>query len=191
MTRGLSTAALAAVQGEVVTRSVAVELLYSSAPVRFAGTPFDIAIGGATFFGVGALGGVSAVEESAELRAYGMTVGLSGCPRDMVAVALTESYQGRRATVWEVLFDANGLPVADPLVIFRGRMDQMDIALGETATINVRLENRLADWERPRIRRYTAEDQRAAWPADKFFDFVPATTEKELIWPNRTFFERR
>ena len=87
--------------------------------------------------------------------------------------------------------NAAGQPIADPIIIFRGRMDLMEISLGEEGVVRVRLENRLADWERPRVRRYTAEDQEAEHPGDLGFRFLSVTTEKELIWPNRTFFERQ
>lgn len=187
MSRQLTTAALAAVQGEVVERTIAVELLFSSGAVRYSGAPFDMTIDGNLFLGVGMLGRVAAVEESAELQSYGLTVGLSGIPRDVVAIALTEKYQGRRATVWEVPL-SGGAVIASPIVIFRGRMDQMDIALGEVGEVTVRLENRLADWSRPRAARYTHEDQIARHPGDMGLNFVSATTEKELIWPARTFF---
>lgn len=188
MTRGLTAAALAAATADVVTRTLAVELDFPAGMVRYAGCPQDVVIGGATFAGVGALGSVSAAEESAELRAYGLTVALTGIPRDLVAVALQQAYQGRRATVWDVVLADSGQPVADPIIIFRGRMDTMEVALDETATVRVRLENRLTDWDRPRVRRYTNEDQQARHPGDRGLEFVSATSEKELIWPARTFF---
>lgn len=191
MTRGLAAPALATVQGEVVARTMAVELDFPAGIVRWCGGALDLIIGGNLFFGVGAFGSVTAVEEGAELRSYGLTVQLAGIPRDMIALALGQAYQGRRATVWEVPLGPADIPVEDPFIIFRGRMDQMEISLGQDATVRVRLENRLADWERPRVRRYTAEDQEREFPGDLAFRFVPATAEKEIIWPNRTFFLRQ
>lgn len=188
MSRGLTTAATTAVTGEVVTRTTAVEMDFASGMVRLNGSPYTLTIGGETFLGVGMLGQISAAEEGAELRAYGMTVTLSGIPRDMVPIALASNYQGRRATVWEVPLDgATAAAVADPVVVFRGRMDTMEISIGQTATVAVHLENRLADWERPRIRRYTDEDQKAVWPADEGFGFVSTVAEKEIVWPARTY----
>lgn len=191
MSRGLAAPALAAVRGEVVSRTMAAELDFPAGFVRYSGAPMDLVIGGNLFFGVGMLGAISVVDESAELRSYGVTLQLSGIPRDLVSVALTQAYQGRRATVWEVPLDANHQPIADPIVVFRGRMDQMEIGLGEEGVVRMRLENRLADWERPRVRRYTAEDQEREHPGDLAFRFLPTVAEKEIIWPNRTFFERQ
>lgn len=184
--RTLSTAVQAAIQAETVSRTVAVEMDFPSGMVRVNGSPTDFQILGNTYLGIGGLGAISTAEESAELRAYGLTLALSGVPRDMVAVALGQAYQGRRVTVWEVLFNTTSWAVlADPVIVFRGRMDTMDVKLGEMATIVVKAENRLADWERPRIRRYTNEDQQQAFPGDQGFRFVSATAEKEIIWPGK------
>lgn len=190
-TYGLS-GALAASLREGVLRTLAVALDFPSGIARFNSSPADIVIGGQTFLGVGAMGSISAAEEGVELRAYGMTVGLTGVPRDAIALALGQAYQGRGGTVWEVPLDpATWQPVSDPIVIFRGRMDQMDITLGERAEVTVRLENRLTDWERPKLRRYTDADQRRRDPSDGSFRFLPATTEKEIVWPARSFWEQR
>jgi hypothetical protein len=190
MSRGLTPDALSATAAEVVDRTAAVELDFPSGIVRYTGAPYPISIRGNEFLGVGVLGSISVAEESAELQSYGMTLTLSGIPRDSVAVALTQAYQGRRATVWEVpLNPATGKPVDAPIVIFRGRMDQMNVELGTEGKVVLKLENRLADWERPRIRRYTNEDQQRVHPGDKGFAYVSATAEKELVWPTKAAFE--
>jgi hypothetical protein len=175
------------VQAEVVTRILAVELDFPSAFVRLNGSPVSVWIGGIEFLGVGQLGTVSAVEESVDLAAYGLTLQLSGIPRDAMVTSLAENYQGRAARVWEVPLDASWQVVPDPVLIFRGRMDQMNVRLGTEAAVEVKLENRLRDWERPRVRRYTSEDQKRLYPADLGFEFVAAAADKEIIWPSRSF----
>lgn len=187
MTRGIGTAGLAAVQDEVVTRTTAVELLCASGPLRFNGSLETLVIAGNSFAGVGLLGGISTVSEAADLQSAGITVTLAGVPRDAVAIAMTEAYQGRAATVWEVLLDSDTGLMIEAVVIFRGRMDQMNIRLGETATVEVSLEDRLTDMDRPALRRYTREDQQRQFPGDQGFDFVPAVVERDIIWPSRSF----
>ena len=190
MTREITTAVASAVAAEQVARTVAVELDFPSGISRWNASPASIPIGDHLFLGVGQLGTISVTEESAELRAYGLTLQLSGIPRDVVALGLLRGFQGRPGTVWEVPLNRTTFtPIDRPVVIFRGRMDTLDVQLGDTATVTVTLENRLADWDRPRIRRYTDEDQQAAHPGDTGFRFVPATTEKEIVWPGREFFE--
>jgi hypothetical protein len=188
MSRDLSDAAIDASSAEVVLRTVAAELDFSSGVVRVNGSPASVIIGGQEFFGVGGLGSISQVDESTELKAYGLTMTLSGVPRDMIGTAVAENYQGRRATLWEVILDRETWAViADPIVFFRGRMSQMNVDLGTTATVELVVENRLARWETPKIRRYTDEDQQRAHPGDKGLAFVASTTEKTLIWPARSF----
>lgn len=189
MSRNLTSAVDSAIQQERVMRTCAVELLFADgSALRACGAPVDLAFGGLTFFGVGALGGVSQVQESTELRSYGLTLTLAGVPRDAVSLAMGVHYQGRPGTVWEVVLDATThQPLANPIVVFRGRMDQMIVKMAETATIGVTMTNRLADWDRPRLRRYTDEDQRRSFPGDDGFRFVSATAEKEIVWPSKGF----
>lgn len=190
MTRNLTSAVAGAVQGEQVARTVAVALDFPSGIARFNSSPTDITFGGATYLGVGILGSVSVTEESAELRAYGLTITLSGIPRDAFALALLQGYQGRRGSVWEVPLNPTTFAVlANPVLIFRGRMDTMQIGLGANAAVTVALENRLTDWDRPRMSRYTDEDQQAAQPGDTGFRFVSAMAEREIIWPGRAALE--
>lgn len=171
-----------AIAAEVVARTVAVELDFPSGAVRWTGAHTDIVIDGNTFSGLGTLGSVSVVEESAALRAFGMVTQVSGVPRDVITLALDEAYQGREGTVWEVpLQQAAWRVIDEPILIFRGRMDQMTITYGPDCTVGVSLENRLIDWERPRIRRYTSEDQQAVYPTDTGFRWVPLTAQKKIL----------
>jgi len=62
-------------------------------------------------------------------------------------------------------------------------MDTMIIAENaEYSTITVSVENKLIAFERSKIRRYTAEDQKIEHPTDKGFEFVAKIQEKEIIW---------
>lgn len=186
--RGMTSAAIAAATSEVVARVVAVDLDFPSAAVRLNSSLANITIGGNEFLGIGQMGSITPVEESIELRSYGIQLRLSGIPRDAMVAALAEAYQGRRATVYEVMLNTTTLlPIADPIVTFRGRMDQMNGTFGREAVVTVSLENRLRDWERPRLSRYTTEDQRRKYPSDLAFEFVSTTTEKEVVWPAKSF----
>ena len=63
--------------------------------------------------------------------------------------------------------------VADPVEIFKARVNQMNIEAGETATISLTVESRLVDWERRPVRRYNNADQQVAFSGDMGFEFVP------------------
>jgi hypothetical protein len=186
----MTTAVQAAVQSEVVLRTVAIELGFDSGAVRVNGSPVDLTLFGETFVGVGGLGALSAVSESNESRSYDCTFALSGIPRDAIGIAMTEPYQGRRATIWEVVIDRDsGQPLADPVVIFRGHMDQLNPTLGESCTVSVRMVNRLADWEVARNVLYTDIEQQRLHPGDLGLQFVGAVVQKRLIWPARSWWD--
>ena len=181
-------AAAAAAIGRVVRPVLLAELDFASGDILVTDAPFDILLGGKTYRGVGHFGGISAVEESVELQAYSLTLRLNGIPVALLAIALGEHYQGRSAVVSLALLDEAHRPVDAPLVLFRGRMDVMRITAGETASIDLVCESRLADWERARVRRFNNADQQQRFPDDKGLEFVPQMVEKELVWPARSFF---
>lgn len=183
MSRDLAAANLTAVNAEIVYPIYAVALDFVSGVARWNGSLRDLVISGNTFTGLGALGNISVIEEGAETRAYGITVGITGIPRDAVALALTQEYQGRPATVWAIQTDEGGTIIGTPQIVFRGRMDQLTIQLGDMASVTARLENRLADWDRPRVRRYTQEDQQRTFRTDLGFQYLTATVDADIVWP--------
>jgi hypothetical protein len=62
-------------------------------------------------------------------------------------------------------------------------MDEMNIDEGpDYATIELKVENKLVDLERARVRRYTSEYQKSKYPNDKGFDFVEAIQGKPVLW---------
>jgi muramoyltetrapeptide carboxypeptidase LdcA involved in peptidoglycan recycling len=73
--------------------------------------------------------------------------------------------------------------VANPYELFAGFSDVTVITeQAETSTISIQSENRLVDLERPRIRRYTDEDQKSdtANASDIGFEFVPSLQDKVI-----------
>ena len=139
-----------------------------------------------TFTGVGQFGSVSVINESADMKATGIQCQLTGIPTTHISNALSEDYSGRIAKLYIGFFNASRTLVADPMVIFAGRIDAMDIQIGKTASVSVSIESKLVDWERARIRRYTNEDQRNLYSTDEFCEFVVQTVEKELVWGQKT-----
>ena len=78
--------------------------------------------------------------------------------------------------------NSNYALVDDPFIIFVGKVDTMAISLSDTATIELDIENRLIDWERPRVSRFTNEEQQNLYSGDKGLEFVDSVAEKELFW---------
>ncbi len=142
----------------------------------------DIAFGGDTYVGGGDFLGISPIAETSEIEAKGVTISLSGISSTLIAAALTEAYQGRSAKVYFGTI-SSGAVVADPYLMFSGRMDVMTIdEAGDTSDITVQVESRLIDLDRARNRRYTSEDQKIDYPNDKGLEFIADLQDKEIVW---------
>lgn len=158
----------------------------------------DLTYDSETYTGVGDLLNISAVTETSDMQASGINVTLTGVKSSLVVIAKDHEYQGRAITVMLGAFDASGDLVADPTVIFAGFMDTMTISeSGQTSTISIACENKLIAFERAKVRRYTAEDQKIDYPLklangdpnpnyDAGFEFVTAIQNKDIIWGRAT-----
>lgn len=182
MSRDLSPAFATAIAAGQVCALVFVEMDFPSGFLRVNNSAVTFPWNGYDWLGVGRLGTIERVQEGTTLEARGLAFRISGVPPEHVATALGQQYQGRSCKVWLALLDAGHAVIAEPVLVFWGRMDTMDIELGASATISVSAESRLADWDRPRVRRYNAEDQAITDPTDKGFEFVPQMVEKQLLW---------
>lgn len=180
---GVTVAAGNALAAENVPLLCFIELQFDSGTVRVCNAAYNFSWNSYTWIGAGQVLGISAVEEGADLQAYGVTMRLSGVPATYVSVALNEHYQGRTARIWAAALDANYTVIADPVMVFNGRMDVMPIRMqGATAVIELSVESRLIDWERPRVRRYNDADQQAQYPGDLGLQYVEQMVSKDLIW---------
>ncbi len=181
-TRDLTAAVETALAGTNLTAMFLIELRFGSGTVYVNNLDFDKDYGGHTWLGRGRIGSISAIEEGEDLQANGVRLTLSGIDSSLVAIALTEDYQGRAVIISLALLDSNHNIIDTPVQVYRGRMDTMPIEAGQTATITMNVEGRLVDFERPRVRRYNSEDQQIVYPTDQFFQYVPQMVSKELYW---------
>jgi len=182
MSRTMTTAAKTASQDEVVRAVNLVDMDFSSGLVYWNTSPMSITWSGNEYLGVGNLGTISQVAEGADLSAKGITVEFTGVPSALVSVALGDNYQQRPINVWLAFLDVNYDLIADPVLIFNGLMDTMDVTMGETAKIVVHAESHMAAWNRPNVLRYTDAEQQHLYPGDKGLIFAQQMEEKTLIW---------
>lgn len=183
MSRGLESGMLAATTADVVRPIVLVQCDFDSGNLNLWSGIGDLTVDSVTYVGAGTLLSISGISESAELSASGVTVTLSGVTEPLISKARDEDYQGRELKILLGAMDSTNSVIDDPVIIFSGFMDVMTIQdAGETATIAVQVENRLIEFQRNRVRRYTAEDQKLDYPTDKGLEFVAEIAEKEIVW---------
>lgn len=137
---------------------------------------------GKAWTGTGTLLSVSEVSENSDTAATGATVTLNGVPSPLISLALAECKQGAVGKVYFGVLE-NGAILADPIVMFEGKLDVPTIDEdAEFSSITITYESRLINLERPRVTRYTKEDQIRLFAGDKGFDYVPSIQEQRITW---------
>ena len=181
MSRPAAAPLIAASRQPVVRPFMAADLDYPDGAVRVCSLPQPITIGGQVYYGTGAMGEISALEEGPENRSYGVTLQLSGIPGNWASYLRTQDVQGRLATVYLGFVTANYELIGSE-VITVGRMDTQDVQAGATTAVLVSCESIGVDWERARVRRCTDADHRTRHPTDGFFKYQAAMESMTLKW---------
>lgn len=182
MSRTLTGAVDAALAAANLRTLLLGELYFDGATEYVCNADRNFVWNGNTYLGAARVGRIDPIEEGSEIKMYGIALTLAGVVSAQIAEALTDYYQGRPCIIRMAILDDSYQIVADPVVVFRGRMDQMRVKLGKTATITLTVENRLADWDRPRVSRNNHEDQQRRHPSDRFYEYTAQTAAKTLPW---------
>ena len=209
MSRDLSTVTLESIESDVVYPFFAVELLFDGNNTlrMWTGQGTLVLQDGTQWVGAGSILDISAIEETAEMAVKGATITISGLSSEALSLALSEPYQGRVCNIYFGTFSTGAilqesgsfilLQDGSKILIesaktgfnqlFSGYMDQMNIVdAGDTATIELMVENRLIDLERVRVARFTSGYQKSIYPNDKGLDFVEDLQDKNIAWGRKS-----
>ena len=190
MSRSIDAATITALEQGVVRWLVLVKIEFDGGTIAFNSTLGDFDYDGQTYTGFGALGSVSRLEEGSELDPQSFTISLSGINPAVLSAVLNEDYLNRPAICHIAPLDDDNQIIGTPILYFDAKVDSVSASFGNTASISITARDKLADWNRPRIERYTDQDQQARYPGDKGFEFVTSIASKEIIWPARAWFEK-
>lgn len=189
MTRSLSAEMQAVATAEVVRPLLFIEADFDTADggsLNFWSGYGQITYEGKLYVGAGNLLNISPIEENTELRANGAQVILSGIGEPLISKARDSDYQGRKLVIKIGAMDESNEIISSPVVIFSGVMDVMSISdSGDSATISVSVENKLIEFDRTKVRRFTAEDQRIDYPDDKGLEYVSQIQDKAIVWGDK------
>lgn len=191
MSRTLDSAVATALAATVSAPRYLVEIGLDSGTVRLWDGVGVLTALGESWTGAGRLGSISEIRETQEMVATGVRLQLAILPTSEIPdapdaflnIVLTEEFQGRPVTVYQAMLDPDtGALLGAPFPRFRGSLDVAeDSELPGAAVLTITAENRLVDLERPRLRTYTPEDQKADYPDDTFFDEVAALQNREIV----------
>lgn len=180
--RAMTVAAETAITASHVWWCALVELDFPSGFLRFTNAGHSMVWDGVEWLGAGNLAQVEPISEVASPQAAALNIKFSGLNPAHVAAVRDDAYQGRPARIWIATLDEHLRVVADPILVFVGKCDEPVIDIGETVSIQLALENRFADWDRPRVRIYSDADQQSRHPGDKFFEYVAAMESTSIQW---------
>lgn len=133
----------------------------------------DLSWGSETWLGNGWFRGFQGVEESSDISSTGMDITLAGVPQTLISMVLSSARQNALGELYFGLLDSAGGVIADPCLVFEGRLDvpTIDDQVGGPI-IQISYESRLVDLDRSKEYRYTPESQRIFNATDKGFDYV-------------------
>lgn len=190
MSRSISAGMITELTADTVELYQALELLFDDADgtrydqAGYAGdravrlwTGFgDRTIDGNTFQGAGYLMRIDLPSEVSDLSAQGASIGFSGLVTDILSLALSEPYVGRKGRVFQCTANYE-------VEIFAGLMNVMSPTDNATsADINLTLEGMNVTLQKPNVRRYTSASHKMRHPTDTFFDSVASLQDKDVPW---------
>ena len=186
MTRGLDPSLASQYTAQSLSPIALIELFFDSGTLRFWSGLNDLFYGGNTFTGAGNILKITDYNETQSLQARGINFILSGISSSIIALALTESYQGRVGKLFIGALNDSGALIGTPYQLFYGLMDNLQITeQGDTCNVSVSLENRLVILKTKKERRFTPEDQKfeigKAWMVNEGTDVTIIATG-HMVW---------
>jgi|SRR3990167_2134233 len=185
ITAGMQTA----IAGESSAIAHFIELQFSGGTIRLVTAPHDISWNSLTWVGIGGALSFDSVSESGDINAAGLIMSLSGVDQTILAALLGQFYIGRTVQVWLCHFDTAGAIVADPLLLFNGKMNggfEIEESRNQdkpgTVSISARMSDRLADLDFRKGVQMNPDSYKKVFSDDLFFDFISDLVGKKLNW---------
>lgn len=173
MSRSVPTDFPTALVDDVVRPIFLLDIAFDDITVFYCSADTDVVFGGNTYQGLGMIASSTTVHEGTSLQAESVQISVNGLPTGgWINIALTEFVQGRIANINLALFDSNWQIIDTPMLLVKGTLDTMDIAVGVSSTVTISIQNLLTDWERPDNSLFTDQEQKTRFPGDTFFDQV-------------------
>ncbi len=188
--RGLHPDTITALEQGHVRWLVLTKVEFDSETLAFNSSFAEFTWNGTTFIGLGNLGNVSNTAENTKLDPADYAITITGVDNTVLVAALDQDYLNRPATCWVAALDDNMQIIGEPILYFKGLVDSIDGTYGNEASVVISVTDRMAEWSRARISRYTNQEQQAKYPGDKGFEYVSEISTKKVTWPAKEWFEK-
>lgn len=190
MSRSISAPTLAALADDHVRWLVLARVDLNGGTLAFNSSLRDIVFNSITYTGAGDLGSVSGLTESGSLNPSEYEISFSGVNDTTLNLIANEQYMNNPAEVHIALLDEDGEIIGDPFLWLQGLTDSVNISYGKQSSIIVQVRDRITDWSRRRVSRYTDQEQKNLHPGDRGLEYVSEIASKDVEWPAKTWFEK-
>lgn len=160
------------------------DIVFDTTPIYITDAYTTIIWGGKTYTALGHLLGFSDIEESSELQVSSLTAQLSGVDQSLISAVLSEYYIDRPLRIYKGFFDVNMAVIAEPVLIFEGRMDSPVIEENPddgTCKVAITASSAWVDFERMSGRHTNHEEQQIFFPGDLGFQYSSEVV-KDITW---------
>jgi len=180
----------AALEKPKATVAYFIELRFLGGTTRICSYSNTFAWGGYDWTGLGLIGNISAVEETAGVASSAMTFELNVANAAMLALSVgdVENYRGRGAKLYFCPLTENGALIDTPEICWRGIMDTMIAgADGEDGQVALKCETSAYGIKRRQSLRLNAAQQKQRHPTDTGLDYLTGLISTPQLWLSRKF----
>lgn len=185
-----TTAQQTALEKPVAREAWFVELQFAGGTVRVCSFGQTFTWGGYDWIGLGAVGRISPLDESAGVASSSMTFSLNVAQVSILALALgpVEDYRGLPAKLYFCPLDESGVLIDTPELCWRGLMDTMQVGVdGEEGQVALKCETSAYGLKRRPSLRLNAAQQKQRYPTDTGFDYLTDLIANPQMWLSRKF----
>jgi len=181
MTRSLSASLIA----ELATNKLnPVELVYLGVSTGFYFTDHykDISFNSNTYTSSSLFLGSSEASESSEVSVDNLVVKFSGADQTLISLFLNNDYMDKRAWVYRGFLDSDQNLIADPFLLFDGRIENMNIEEDtKSSVVAISIASHWADFDKVKGRKTNTSSQKLYFSTDVGFDYA-SQTSKDIKW---------
>ena len=181
MARGLSTA----VNNELATDKLnPVTLLYLNigSGYRFTDHYKDITYDSNTYSASSLFIKTSGVSESSEVDITNLTLEFTGVDQTILSLLLSGNYMDKEVEVYKGFMDANQALIADPFLLFKGRVESFNLDEDLTSSdVQIVVASHWADFDKIKGRKTNTNSQQLYFAGDLGFDYASQTVQ-DIKW---------
>ena len=182
--RTIAAATLAELDNDSARPIAFVEIQLDGGTERFHTDVGIIAWGGNNWHGAGAMSYFEEITETDDLQPDPVRIGLNGFDSDITNMIDNEDLYRRPVLIYVGALNDSLALVADPSLIYSGRIQDSEMTMGAEGgdSVLLTLESELVDFDRPRNVRYTESQLQSEYSTDTGLQYLDQTVDSKTVW---------